>query len=258
MSLANAALSSTSLSGSVTGRRQGVQRFLRALLIPVALLAGLGACSKDNNNEQLPDGATLITDSATASSSVNTTHIVIDVAGGVTSLPVKRVEGDLLRSGDAKGSIQLLAGTQLIGVDFVVSGDKLYLKYPTGGWTDGGGIRSVYDPSSILDPDRGIVKLLGHLTNARTDGSERIGGVDAYRVNVSVQKPDVSILLPLVDGVPADITGQVWIDKGTKHLLKAVFNTTANNTTAPPVSAGSITASFSNYDQPVTVDAPTT
>ncbi|HEY7226112.1 MAG TPA: LppX_LprAFG lipoprotein [Micromonosporaceae bacterium] len=237
---------------------EGVHRFLLALVTPVVLLAGLAACSKNNTNpSDLPDGATLLTQAATASNSISSTHIIIDVDQDathlITTLPVKRVEGDLLRTGDAKGSIQLISGAQLIGLDFVVSGDKLYLKYPTGGWQDGGAIKTIYDPSSILDPNRGIVKLLGGLTSAHTEGTEKIAGTDTYRVAIAVTRQNVSILLPLVDSIPTDLTGKVWIDKQTNRLTKISVDTPANGG-AP---AGSITAAFSNYDQPVTVNVPT-
>src|SRR5690606_14965914 len=116
--------------------------FVAPLLLVPGLLA---ACSKDETSqdvpeESLPDGAALLAESASAMSDVETVHIVLDIDPPVGSLPIARAEGDLKRGGDAKGTIQLLAGAQLLEVEFVVMGDDAWVKYPTGGWQAAGAI----------------------------------------------------------------------------------------------------------------------
>ena len=224
---------------------------LALLALPALLTVGLTACSKKEDTSSLPDGATLVSESANAMKSVQSAHMVIDVDGSIGSLPIKKAEGDLKRDGDAKGNIQLLQFNQLIQLDFVVVGDDVYLKFVTGGWTksSGGSASFPYDPSAILDPDRGVAKLLSTATNAKTEGSETIDGHDTYRVAVTFDNTAASVLVP---GVPPGVTGKVWIDKQNKHLLKAVVNTPASG--ANP--AASMTVGLSAIDVPVTINAP--
>jgi lipoprotein LprG len=224
---------------------------LLALLTPLLLLIGVSACSKDEDPSTLPNGATLLSESATAMKSVQSAHIVIEVDGAIGSLPIKKAEGDLKREGDAKGNIQLQQLGQLIQLDFVLLGNDAYLKFPTGGWQkqSGGTSAFPYDPSAILDPDRGIAKLLSTATNAKTEGSETIGGVDTYRVAVDFDNTAASALVP---GVPPGVKGQVWLDKQSKHLLKAVVNAPASASTA----AAKMTVTLTNIDVPVTISAP--
>ena len=69
-----------------------------ALTLLAALLSG---CSKDEPAQTLPDGATLINESAAAMREVQSAHVRIEIEGKVSTLPLKRAEGDLLRNGDA-------------------------------------------------------------------------------------------------------------------------------------------------------------
>ena len=224
---------------------------LALLTLPALIVLGLTACSKSEDTTDLPDGSTLVSESANAMKSVNSTHILIEVDGAIGSLPIKRAEGDLERDGDAKGNIQLVQLGTLIQLDFVFLGNDVYLKFPTGGWqkSSGGSALIPYDPSAILDPDRGVAKLLATATNARTEGSESVNGRDSYRVAVTFDNTAASTLVP---GVPAGVTGQVWLDKQTKHLLKAVVRA--------PASGGNpeatITEHLTAIDTPVTISAP--
>jgi lipoprotein LprG len=224
---------------------------LALLVLPTVLTIGLAGCSKDEDTANLPDGTTLVRESATAMRSVESAHIVIDVDGTIGSLPIKKAEGDLKKNGDAKGNIQLVQFGSLIQLDFVLLGDDVYLKFVTGGWqkSTGGTASFPYDPSAILDPDRGVAKLLATATNAKTEGSETIDGHDAWRVAVTFDNTAASALVP---GVPPGVAGQVWLDKQNKHLLKAVVKAPA--TSATP--AATMTVTLTAIDAPVTISAP--
>lgn len=229
-------------------------RPLFALLVPLLLLPGLAACTKDEPTtptpaETLPDGATLLAESAAAMEEVQTVHIVLDIDPPVGALPIERAEGDLDRGGDAKGKIQLVLGAQLIEVEFVVLGDNAWLKYPTGGWTEAGSISNIYDPSAILDPDRGVSNLLTTASNPTNEGAETVGGVDTWRITVDIDQDAANTLVP---GVPGGLTGTVWVDQETKHLVKAVVDSPASGSTP----ASTITLEMTNFDVPVNISAP--
>lgn len=241
--------STASTTASTAARLSG--RAVAALLLVPLVAFGLAACKKDTpaDTSSLPDGATLLSDSATAMKDVESVHIVLDIDGSIAALPIKRAEGDVKRGGDAKGSIQLVTGPQLVEVQFVIIGDSAWLKYPTGGWTLTPGIKSVYDPGAILDEQHGVANLLGTVTNPKTEGSESVGGVDTYRVAVT---PDKTAAAYLVPGVPDGVTAKVWVDKATKHMVKLVVNIPA----AGGSPAATATFNLTNFNTPVTVDAP--
>lgn len=225
----------------------------RALLTLAALLAlasGMLGCSKDDDvTEPLPAGTTLVAEAAQAMAAVDSAHVRIDIEGNVSSLPLRRAEGDLLRSGDAKGTIQLAQGSVLVEYEFVVVGPITYLKGATGGWQriPAGAASAIYDPSAILNPDKGIAKLLATASEPVTEARETVDGKDTYRVAVKLDHSAASALVP---GVPPGITGKLWLDAQTKHLVKAVLSVPS---TSQP---GTVTVGISAINEPVTVNAP--
>jgi lipoprotein LprG len=127
----------------------------------------------------------------------------------------------------------------------VIVGDKLYLKGPTGGYQTLPLTlaASVYDPSAILDPNRGIAKVLGTATGATTEASEPVDGKDAWRVAVTTTGTDLAGLIP---GLTGSIPAKLWIAGADKRLLKAAFTLTG----------GTATVTFKEFDAPVTISAP--
>jgi lipoprotein LprG len=226
-------------------------RSLAAFLLVPLLAVGLAACKKDTPQATttLPDGATLVSDSAAVMKDVESVHIVLEIDGSIAALPIKQAQADVKRGGDSAGSIQLVQGAQLIEIQFIIIGDSAWLKYPTGGWTLTPGIKQVYDPGAILDAQRGVSNLLSTATNAKTEGSETIGGVDSYRVAVT---PNTTAAGYLVPGVPDGLTAKMWFDKATKHMVKLVVNIPA----AAGAAAATATFNLTNFNTPVTVNAP--
>src|SRR5215831_19154361 len=225
------------------------------LAVALLIAASLAGCSKDKQSGDLPNGATLISDAAAKTRTIKFAHIKIDTEGEVSGLPVRRAEGDLLRSGDAKGSIQLAQLGVLVEYQFVVLGKDIYLKGVTGPYQkiDASVAAQIYDPTAILDPDRGIAKVLSTATNPTTEAQEKVDGKDAYRVAVGLSGDAVAALVPNIQG---QVTGKIWIDKNTKDMLKAVL--TVPGPTSGPNSgkSGAVTITETNIDVPVTVSAP--
>jgi lipoprotein LprG len=218
------------------------------------LLTGLAACSDTPAapaGGPLPDGATLITQGAVAIAGMKSAHVRIETEGQVSSLPLKRAEGDLVNTGDAKGSLQLQQGETLIEYQFVVIGTTVHLKGATGGWQalPASVASTIYDPSAILDPNRGIAQLVRSAKNPTTEAAEQVDGKNAYRVKVDLDRAAVATLVP---GVPDGVTGTLWLDAQTKHLLKGVL--TVPGAAGGP--GGSVTVNVSAIDVPVTVSAP--
>jgi lipoprotein LprG len=181
---------------------------------------------------------------------VESAHITIDTSGKVGTIPLRTAEGDLKKDGDSKGSIKLLALGQVVQLDFVVIGDAFYIKGLTGGWQKASAaeVASFYDPSGILDPNRGVAKVLATATDAKTEATETVNGVSTYRIAVNLDNTVVSAVVP---DTPKGTTGKVWIDQNTKRMVKAELDVSAAGG-----GPGTVTINLTDLDKPVTVNAP--
>jgi|SRR5690348_5444402 len=228
----------------------------------VGLVAGsvvLTACkdnktaAKNNNatTANLPAGDALLKDSAAAMHDVKTAQFKITSDGPIAGLSLHQAEGTLTREGNAKGTAEIEQSGQPVEVSFVIVGDKIYLKGPTGGYQalPLALAATVYDPSAILNPDKGIAKVLSTASGAKTEATEDVDGQPTYRVAATMNAAD---LVTVVPGVTDAVPGKLWISKADKKLLKAAF-------TLPNVGdtkGGTVTVTFSNFDAPASISAP--
>jgi lipoprotein LprG len=222
----------------------------RLVVLGALGLIAVSGCTSSNsgsntNNAQLPDGASLLKDAAEASKPINSAHFTMAVTGQVPGLPVQQLDGDLNKAGDAKGTAKLNQFGQVFQVDFVVAEKTLYIKGVTGAWQKLGNAASVFDTSAILDPDRGIAKLLGGLQQPKTEGTEDVAGAKTYRVAGKLGKDGLGGLLP---GVQNDVNGKVWVRQDGNHQpVKANVEVSPGN---------SVDITLSEVDKPVTVTKP--
>ncbi|HKN53692.1 MAG TPA: LppX_LprAFG lipoprotein [Amycolatopsis sp.] len=223
----------------------------RALITLFALSAALvaGCTSNAPSSPSLPDAGSLLKDSAASAGNFTSTHFALKVNGSVPGLSVQRLDGDLTKAngGGAKGNGALTLLGQLVDAEFVLVNGSLYIKGPTGGWQKlpAALSSSLYDPSAILDPARGIPKLLAGVQNAKTEGEEDVNGVATYKVTGTVPKDAMSGLLP---GIPADANATIWVRKDAGHApVKASLGFPGNAT---------VDVTLSDVDKPVTVTAP--
>src|ERR1044072_9155400 len=110
---------------------------IRPVLALLAVLAALASCTQAGSKQtgaDLPDGATLVRESATAMSAIKTANFLITADGAISGLSLRRAEGTLTKEGDAKGAAQIEQGGQNLDLTFVIVGDQIYLKGPTGGY----------------------------------------------------------------------------------------------------------------------------
>lgn len=231
----------------------GMSRTLRAAFVSTVALSifavGAAGCTKKNNATApvaLPAGTQLMADGDKAMSDVKSAHFKVEVNGKIKGLPVQAAEGDLTREGSAKGTAKVEQLGVLAEVAFVIIGQDLYLKGPTGGYQKLplAVAASVYDPSAILDPERGAAKLLRTAKNPKTEAIEKVDGKDAYKVSF---EPDTAALSALIPTSITGITGCVWLHTDSKRIAKAEFKFPEG---------GVVTVTFTNYDAPVTINAP--
>lgn len=193
----------------------------------------------------MPDGSGLLKDAATASKSFTSAHLTMNVTGQVSGLPVNQLDGDLNKAGDAKGHAKLSQFGALIDVEFVVADKTIYIKGPTGNFQKFGDASKVFDTSAILDPDRGVAKLLGTVQSPKTEATEDVAGAKTYRITGKVSKDGLGGLVP---GVQSDVNVKVWVKQDGDHQpVKATVEVSPGN---------SVDITLSDVDKPVTVTKP--
>jgi lipoprotein LprG len=226
-------------------------RLAVALLALLAVTAAGCTSKKHPPASSLPPASQLLTDSANAMRDVQTVHVTIDVQGSLNGLMLHHADGKLTRDGKAQGTATADQLGSTIEFQFVIIGTDLYLKGPTGGFQKLplALASTVYDPTAILDPGRGVVKLLTNTRDARTEAKETVDGHDAYRVAFT---PTGDALGTLIPGFGTGATAKVWIATDSKRLLKAVFTSPA----ASSDKGATATILFAEYDAPVTINAP--
>jgi lipoprotein LprG len=239
-------------SKAITATRRGFAVLVGATLA----ISMLGACThkKDTastDTTNLPAAADLMSQSESVMSSLTSVHFAIDVKGALPGIPLQSAVGDLTKEGNAKGTAKIVELGSTIEADFVILGQDFYLNAGTGGYQKLplSTASSIFDPSAILDPNRGIVKLMTAASASKTEAREQVNGKDAYRVAVT---PDPATVSGLIPGAGAGTTGKIWIDATSHEVVKGVF-------TVPPSGSdkgATVTITMSNFNAPVTISAP--
>jgi lipoprotein LprG len=225
---------------------------LGALALTAALATGCSSSeSPSTPSPALPDAAGLLKDAAASTGAITSAHFTVKTNGTVAGLSVQDLDGDLSKSGgpsgSAKGTGKLSVGGQLVEVEFVLVSSSLYIKGPTAGFQKIPASlgASIYDPSAVLDPDRGISKVLTSIQNPKTEGTEDVGGTPTYKVTGKIAKDVLAGLLP---GLQTDADITFWLQQDAKHIpVKA---------SAKLPGDASVDVTLSDVDKPVTVTAP--
>jgi lipoprotein LprG len=138
-----------------------------------------------------------------------------------------------------------------IQLDFVVLGKTVTFKGLTGGWQTEplSKVAGIYDPSAVLDPNRGLVQLLLTAKNAETRGKDKVTGQECYKVHATLSGAALARLVP---GMKADAPADIWVSTADKHVLKAEVEVASKSGGKP----GKVTIAFADYGKPFTITAP--
>ena len=230
--------------------------FLGTLAFSVAVVAGCTTDTNPGGSANLPDAAGLLAESASALRDIKSAHFTMTVNGSIPGISVQTAEGDLTReggpAGGAKGTVKLTLAGQLIEGEFVLVDDSLYLRGPTGTFQryPSSLTSEYYDPTAILDPDRGFAKVLTSITDAKTEAREKVDGTPAYKITGRADKDAVGNIVP---GVESEVDITVWLDEDGMHLPMRALVTFPKPAGAD---APTVDVVVSELDKPVTVTPP--
>jgi lipoprotein LprG len=223
------------------------RRLLAVVLSTVTVLA-LAACSgSTTSNAPLPDAATLLKQSTDTTKSLTSVHLEIKVTGSIPNLPVHTLSGDLTNTPDvaAKGNANITVLGQTLNADFVVADKDLYAALTPNKWSDFGPASDIYDPSVILDPNKGLANVLANFSDAKSDGRETINGVQTVRVKGTISADAISEIVPEVKN---PVPGTAWIREDGDHaLVQALAEISQGNT---------LQLTLSDWNKPVTITKP--
>ncbi|MCD0451082.1 LppX_LprAFG lipoprotein [Actinocorallia sp. API 0066] len=213
-------------------------RTLLATLFAVALVAGCSA-DKDSGTADLPPAQPLLQQSTEAMKQVTSVAFALTTEG-TPDLPVRAMNGDLLRNGDARGDVTAVQLGLTLEIKFILVGPDLYFNL-AGGYqkTDKSMITNLLDPAAILDPERGIPLLLTQAKDAKAVA------VEDGAVKVDATLPAAAVTAIGVR-VTEDLKGSVWIDEDTKRLTKVRMD----------LAGGSATLTLSDFNANPEIKAP--
>jgi lipoprotein LprG len=218
---------------------------LFAVITFVALVAGCTGSSSD-----LPDAATLLTQSSETTAEQTSVHLELSVDGEIPGFAIESLEGDLTQipTVAAMGSLDaVVMGQPLEAVEFVVYDGALWVALTSGGGLSNFGPASaIYDVAAILDPDAGLANVLANFSDAQADGRETIGGVDTVRITGNVSADAVDEIAPQI-GATGPVPGTVWISADGNQLIQLRLEPSPDN---------SITMTLSQWGEPVDVVNP--
>jgi lipoprotein LprG len=209
----------------------------RRALVGSLLLALAAGCTSSGDGAA---GSEVLDAAAAGMRSVTSTHFVIKVDGELPDVTVKDAEGDLNAEGQSRGRAEVEQFGQLIEVEYVLVDQDLYFKGPTGGFTKlpAALAGQVYDPTAILDPDRGVVKVLAEARDERTVSVE--DGVAVVEATVPQ-----AVVAGLVPGIDADVASRFSVRED--KLTRAVF-------TLP--GGAEVGIDLSGFNEPLSVSPP--
>jgi lipoprotein LprG len=225
-------------------------RFVLPGLLVVALAAS--GCAGGGN---LPAARPVLDRSSKTMSDVSSVRFAIDIDGIVAPLTIRSVKGVLSRAGNASGSVAIALGNDLEEEDFVLVGKDLYLRGATGPYqlAPESFTGRVYDPKVLLTPDHGLPAALSGAQDARTRGTERVNGVETYRISATIP-PDLLKGLTLLEKGQARLPATLWISADDGRLQKAEVTFRTHLVSEDT----HLTLTLADFDKPVDIKPPPT
>jgi lipoprotein LprA len=230
----------------------------------LAVVFAISGCSSSNqgttgsgsSSPSAPnvDAAAVVKQAADAMRQVTGMHLDVAVQGNVPNLALTKLDGDVSNTPQtvATGTATLTVGTKPVDSKFVFVDGHLYsdVADPGNKFTDYGDGVSIYDVSTLLDPNKGLANLLSNLKNPKVAGTEQVNGIATTKITGNSSSSDIARLAGSRLGPETETTTPttVWIaSDGSNHLVKLQI---------VPVENSTVTLTMSEWGKQVTATKP--
>ena len=200
-----------------------------------------------------PNPATLVQHTSAHMAALKGFHFNLEVSGFTgTVFPVQSADGDASPP-DLDAQVNLILNTVLLQFGVIVSGDQVYLRGPTGGWTrlTPQQVASFFDVHALFDPHTGLFAAMRE-TSGLTVASQpqAVDSHQTWPVSGQLAAARVHQLLSVARDSGSDAV-TYWIES-PKTLWKAEVQGNLFDSKQK----SSIIFTFSKHDQPVTITPP--
>ncbi|MEE8422560.1 MAG: LppX_LprAFG lipoprotein [Dehalococcoidia bacterium] len=164
---------------------------------PASLLFALGLFAACGDGDGLAvegvDAVALLAAAADRTEQVQSFHFVLEHERGSTEIvrgvKMKRAEGDVAGGEQLRVDIEGSVGPLNINLGIVILEHESWITNPlTGRWE-----REDISITELFDPATGVTALIRAVTEPRVTGSDRIDGVQTYRVEATVDSGAVRL-----------------------------------------------------------------
>lgn len=196
------------------------------MLTSTILLTGVASASADDaTSEPASDARTLIDDASTRLADTQTMQFELEIEGDsyiddTHTMRLIAARGDLERPDKVDVEFQInLLGAQNVTIRMITAGEEAWTTdLLTGKWGPAPE-EFGYNPAVLFDNQNGLGPVAGRLQDPTVDGSETVGGRDAWKITGTVDEETIE---PLTSGVIRgdEIRISIWIDKENANILR--------------------------------------
>ncbi|MEC3980621.1 LppX_LprAFG lipoprotein [Amycolatopsis sp. H20-H5] len=197
----------------------------RRSVLAVLLTAGLlGGCTgSPDTSGPLPAGPELVNAVAETLLSLRSVHFTLGVSGGIDGLPIPQMDGDATldggKFGSAQGHADVQPGDTRVKLQYVLRGDEVTTT-DTNGMLATLPVSEGYNPRAMLGPGGSLRRLVAGATGLRTEGRERVQGVEAYRVGGTVP---AAVISGVAAGIRSEVVVKIWVSQAEPRQVMRLW-----------------------------------
>src|SRR5487761_141900 len=194
---------------------------LAALAMALVTLTACGGLQAEDPGQVLKDAGAAMAKLTTVNASLKFTKGTISFQGYVLTSATAAIR----LPADSDTVYKVKYQDLLIGLEVVITGGHVYLRPPFSGFTavTGKTAAEVPDLAKLFDAKTGLPAMIPAGQNLTYIGSEKVGGVDSYKIGATYTAAQIARLLPELSST-GDVAATIWVG-GSDHLIrKAVLS----------------------------------
>jgi lipoprotein LprG len=171
----------------------------------------------------LPPAASVLPAAVQAFDSLQTFHFSLTHENGTSPIPnglqLVSADGDVVVPDRMHATIEAKVGSQTVKVEIIGVGDQGWMTNPFNRqWQP---LPSGTTIKDIFDPAQGVKAIIGSLQNAQVTGEEKVGGVQTWHVEGTVQSDVLATAVPISrSGLTVGIEAWIEVDGS---LIRQVY-----------------------------------